>query len=157
MQIELDSDHITVLIADDDKQVCSFAQAVLARDGYFTMIACDGQQALEASRGHPGPIHLLLSDVQMPRLNGPELCQQIRQERGEILCVLMSGNISAVSMAEEMPFIEKPFTPDALRCKVRELLRRPVRQDIIEPPKRPAHAERSPGYEQQRRSAAGSG
>src|ERR1700736_5231709 len=149
MQIEGQSDHITVLIADDDIQVCNFAQAVLARDGYLTMIACDGQQALEASRDHPGPIHLLLSDVQMPRLSGPELCQQIRQERHEILCMLMSGNISAASMAEEMPFIEKPFTPDALRCKLREMLRLGVRPDITEPPKRPVHAERSPGCEQQ--------
>src|ERR1700730_8824257 len=141
MQIEGQSDHITVLIADDDTQVCNFAQAVLARDGYFTMIACDGQQALEASRDHPGPIHLLLSDVQMPRLNGPELCQQIRQERHEILCVLMSGNISASSMAEETPFIKKPFTSEALRCKLRELLQQRGRQDSAEPPKQPTHVE----------------
>ena len=142
MQFEPHSDHITVLIADDDTQIRNLAQAILARDGYFTLTACDGQQALEASRDQPGSIHLLLSDVQMPRLNGPELCEQIREERHEIICVLMSGNVSAASMAEEMPFIEKPFTPDALRCKLRELLQRRARQDIMEPPKRPAHFER---------------
>ena len=148
MQIERDSDDITVLIADDDTQVCNFAQAVLARDGYFTMIACDGQQALEASRDHPGPIHLLLSDVQMPRLNGPELCKQIRRERHEIICVLMSGNVSAASMAGEMPFIEKPFTPNALRCKLREVLQQRGRQDGAAPPKRLTHAEKPQDFQQ---------
>src|ERR1700730_13082528 len=141
MQSDCDSDRITVLIADDDTQIRKLAQAILAPDGYFTLIACDGQQALEASRDHPGPIHLLLSDVQMPRLNGPELCEQIRHERHEIICVLMSGNVSAASMAEETPFIKKPFTSEALRCKLRELLQQRGRQDSAEPPKQPTHVE----------------
>jgi two-component system cell cycle sensor histidine kinase/response regulator CckA len=153
MQSERSSDHITVLVADDDTQIRNLAQAILSRDGYFTLIACDGKQALEASRDHPGPIHLLLSDVQMPRLNGPELCEQIRQERQEIICVLMSGNVSAAAMAEEMPFIEKPFTPDALRYKLRELLQRRGWQDSAEPPKRPTHVERSGTSVQHERSA----
>ena len=152
MQSECNSDHISVLIADDDTQIRNLAQAILSRDGYFTLIACDGQQALEASRDHSGPIHLLLSDVQMPRLNGPELCEQIRQERHEIICVLMSGNVSAASKAEEISFIKKPFTPDALRCKLRELLQRRGRQDSAESPKRPTHVE-SRASEQHERSA----
>src|ERR1700680_1342250 len=94
---------MTVLIADDDAQIRNLIKAIVTSDGYSTLIACDGQQALEASRNHPGSIHFLLSDVQMPRLNGPELCEQIRQERHEITCVLMSGNVSAASMGEEMP------------------------------------------------------
>ena len=154
MQVQLDSGgSVTVLIADDDTQIRNLAQAILARDGYVTLIACDGQQALEASRDHPGPIHLLLSDVQMPRLNGLELCEQIRQERHEITCVLMSGNVPEASVAEEMPFIEKPFTPDALRCKLRELLQRRGRQESAEPPKRPAHVERLRTSVQHQRSA----
>jgi two-component system, cell cycle sensor histidine kinase and response regulator CckA len=152
MQFEPRSDRITVLIADDDTQIRNLAQAILARDGYFTLTARDGQQALEASRDHPGCIHLLLSDVEMPRLTGPELCEQIRQERHEIICVLMSGNVSPASMAEEMPFIEKPFTPDALRCKLRELLQRRVRKDGAERRKRPTHIERSRTSEQHERS-----
>jgi two-component system cell cycle sensor histidine kinase/response regulator CckA len=153
VQSERNSDHVTVLVADDDTQICNLAQAILAREGYFTLIACDGQQALQASRDHPGPIHLLLSDVQMPRLSGPELCEQIKQERHEIICVLMSGNVSAASMAEEMPFIEKPFTPDTLRYKLRELLQRRGWQDSAEPPKQPAHVEQSRTSEQHERSA----
>jgi PAS domain S-box-containing protein len=122
MGFECNSDPISVLIADDDTQICNLAQAILAREGYFTLIACDGQQALEASRNHPGLLHLLVSDVKMPRLSGPELCQRIKQERPEISCLLMSGDISGVSMEEGLPFISKPFTPDGLRLKVREVL-----------------------------------
>ena len=129
MRFECDFDHISVLIADDDTQICKLAQAILAREGCFTLIACDGQQALEASRGYPGPIHLLLSDVKMPRLGGPELCRQIKVERPETLCLLMSGDISGVPMAEALPFISKPFSPDALRSKVRELVRPAVKPD----------------------------
>ena len=128
MLFERDFDHVSVLIADDDTQICNLAQAILARDGYFILIARDGQQALEASRDHPGPIHLLLSDVKMPRLSGPELCHQIKLERPETACLLMSGDISGVSMSKELPFISKPFTPDALRRKVRELLQ-PLEQE----------------------------
>ena len=137
-----------MLIADDDTLICKLAQAILNRDGYSTLIACDGQQALEASRNHPGSIHLLLSDVQMPRLNGFELCEQIRQERQEIICVLMSGDVSAASMAEETPFIEKPFTLNALRCKLREVLQPRGQQDGAAPPKRPAHAEKPQDLQQ---------
>jgi two-component system cell cycle sensor histidine kinase/response regulator CckA len=139
---------VTVLIADDDAQMRNAIKAILTRDGYSTLIACDGQQALEASRNHPGSIHLLLSDVQMPRLNGPELCEQIRQERHEIICVLMSGSVLGASMVEQMPFIEKPFTPNALRCKLRELLQQHGRQDSAEPPKRPTHAEKPQDLQQ---------
>ena len=139
---------MTVLIADDDAQIRNLIKAVLARDGYSTLIACDGQQALEASRNHAGSICLLLSDVQMPRLNGFQLCEQIRQERREIICMLMSGNVSAASMAEEMPFIEKPFSADSLRCKLREVLQQRGRQDSAEPPKRPTHAEKPQDLQQ---------
>jgi DNA-binding NtrC family response regulator len=84
----------------------------------------------------------------MPRLNGPELCEQIRQERHEIICVLMSGSVSAASMAGEMPFIEKPFTADSLRCKLRDVLQQRGRQDGAAPPKRPTHAEKPQDLQQ---------
>ena len=127
--MQSDNNDMTVLIADDETLICKLAQAVLARYGYSTLIACDGQQALEASRNYLGSIQLVLSGVQMPGLNGPELCEQIRQERQGIICVLMSGNVSGASMGEEMAFVEKPFTSDTLRCKVREVLQQRGHQD----------------------------
>lgn len=53
--------------------VCRLASRVLTDEGYLILVAGDGQQALEASRAHLGPLHLVLSDVKMPRLTGPEL------------------------------------------------------------------------------------
>lgn len=65
--------EVTVLVADDDSLVCRLASRVLTDEGYLILVAGDGQQALEASRAHLGPLHLVLSDVKMPRLTGPEL------------------------------------------------------------------------------------
>ena len=116
------SERIVALIVDDEPLVCHLAAEILRRIGCFTLLAYDGQQALEASRSHPGPIDLLLSDVKMPKLSGPELCHQVKRDRPEIFCLLMSGDISGMNIGEELPFIPKPFTPSALRLKVQELL-----------------------------------
>lgn len=58
----------------------------------------------------------------MPRLSGPELCQQIKLNRPGISCLLMSGNMSGIRLPEDVPFISKPFAPDFFRLKVQELL-----------------------------------
>ena len=121
-------DQVSVLIADDDALVRRLAQTILAQDDYLILTACDGQHALEVAVAHPGPLHLLLSDVKMPGLRGPDLCEQIKRERPDIVCVLMSGDLSGPWVDGELPFISKPFTPDALRRKVRELLQGAERQ-----------------------------
>jgi two-component system, cell cycle sensor histidine kinase and response regulator CckA len=114
--------EVIVLVADDDPLICRLTSRVLVDEGYLVLTAGDGQQALEASRAHSGPLHLVLSDVKMPRLTGPELCEQVQRERPETIFLLMSGNFAGVPMAGEFPFIAKPFMPAALRSKVRELL-----------------------------------
>ena len=128
--------QVSVLIADDDPLVCRLARNILVQDGYIILTACDGRHALEVAGAYPSPLHLLLSDVNMPRLSGPELCKQIKRERPEVVCVLMSGDFSGPWVDGELPFISKPFTPDALRYKVRELLQR-AEQQSPEAPKRP--------------------
>ena len=122
MFIRQQTDQPTILIADDDPLILRLVAVALVPEGYDVITASNGRQALAASRAHPGPIQLLLSDVQMPEMSGPELCKEIRSERPEIICILMSGNVSAASVGEEMRFIEKPFTTDSLRCRTRELL-----------------------------------
>jgi response regulator RpfG family c-di-GMP phosphodiesterase len=64
-------DQVSVLIADDDPLVRCLAQNILAQDGYLILTACDGQRALDVLAAHPGPLHLILSDVKMPRLQWP--------------------------------------------------------------------------------------
>jgi PAS domain S-box-containing protein len=114
--------EVKVLVADDDPLICQMTSRILTNEGYLVLTAGDGQQALEASRAHSGPLHLVLSDVKMPRLTGPELCEQVQRERPETIFLLMSGDFAGVPMVGEFPFIAKPFTPAALRLKVRELL-----------------------------------
>ena len=66
-------DQTVILIAEDEVLVANIARIVLESDGYFILIASDGQDALFISRQYPGTIHLLLSDIKMPHLNGLEL------------------------------------------------------------------------------------
>src|SRR5438046_2044159 len=101
--------EVIVLVADDDPLICRIAQRILTDEGYLVRTACDGLEALEASRAHPGPLHFVLSDVKMPGLTGPQLCEQVQRERPETICLLMSGDFTGVPMAGEFPFIAKPF------------------------------------------------
>jgi CheY-like chemotaxis protein len=86
MPESLSCPKLVVLVADDDPLICRIAFKVLTDEGYFVRTARDGQQALEASRAYPWPLHFVLSDVKMPRLTGPELCQDIQRERPETIC-----------------------------------------------------------------------
>lgn len=139
-----EADKITVLVVDDDPQILRFVEVALTQEGYLAITASNGKQALEASRAHPGPINLLLSDIQMPELRGPELCKQIKQERPQIICALMSANVSWASGG--LPFIEKPFTAGVLQCRIRELL-------SIAPQKHPPRSQKSKTVQQFKSSA----
>ena len=114
---------MVILLAEDDATVQKFAGKVLTTDGFTVLSASDGKAALEASRNYPGIIDLLLSDVEMPRMGGLELCRNIRKERAGIRVLLMSGDAlgrEQVSMIG-LPFLQKPFTPTALRDSIEKL------------------------------------
>jgi len=115
-----------VLVAEDDALVRNLINAVLLRDGYSVLLASDGQEALEVSRGYSGEIDLLLSDVLMPRMNGLNLARSLKAERPGIRSLLMSGKLGSETIcpSAEMDFLRKPFVPDELRRKMRELLSR---------------------------------
>jgi PAS domain S-box-containing protein len=117
----------TILIAEDEERVRSLVAAVLAQQGYKVIEACDGQEAIEAARKYSGEIHLLLSDVMMPRMSGPDLVAQIRCERPGIKVLLSSGYTGDAAVQRGVldastPFLQKPFTTHALATKVREVL-----------------------------------
>ena len=112
-------DQTVILIAEDDVIVQNVARIVLESAGYFILTADHGEDALYISRKYPGPVHLLLSDVKMPRMNGIELRQRILEERPSTKVLLMSGETQE---ATHGPFLRKPFSPDLLRSKVAELI-----------------------------------
>jgi DNA-binding NtrC family response regulator len=115
-----------ILVVDDEPMVRNLVQIILVKAGHTVMGAVDGQDALELSRRYPGNIDLVVTDVKMPRLSGPELAEQIKQERPETRILFMSGHASGVlrDYATCPSFVEKPFAPKRLLDKVTELLNR---------------------------------
>lgn len=116
-----------ILLAEDEERVRSLAAIVLTQQGYKVIEACDGQQALEIAERCAGEIHLLFSDIMMPRMSGLELAERLRRARPGIKVLFMSGYTGDVVAQEgalnpSIPFLQKPFTVRALALKVREAL-----------------------------------
>ena len=114
-------DQKVILIAEDDMFVRSIAKTVLEAAGYFVLSANDGADALNISRQYAGTIHALLSDVQMPNIDGLQLREQILFERPETRVLLMSAQLE--SSAKEILVLRKPFSPAVLVERIRQLIR----------------------------------
>jgi len=110
-----------ILIAEDDVVVRNTARLLLEAEGHVVLVATDGFEALELSRGYNGVIDLLLTDLKMPRMDGLVLSTQILRERPDINILVMAGQLSGDQLTQ-LPFLRKPFSPEAFRDKVRELL-----------------------------------
>jgi CheY-like chemotaxis protein len=113
--------QFTILLAEDDAVIRSLVGEVLRHHGYPVLAAADGRAALELSARYPGPIHLLLTDLSMPRLCGQELHRRIGVERPGIATLFMSGE-SDPSLHQGARLLRKPFAPAALLREVREAL-----------------------------------
>jgi CheY-like chemotaxis protein len=121
----------TVLIADDDAMILKFVATALRNSGYSVLEAADGHAALQLAAQHAGRIDLFLTDVQMPGLPGPEVCERLRTKHPETCCLLMSGYAEGIE-ALGLPCLAKPFgIPQLLGC-VRKRLD-PTRAQAEEP------------------------
>jgi two-component system cell cycle sensor histidine kinase/response regulator CckA len=117
----------TVLLAEDQPEVRSIACTVLRRYGYRVLEAADGDEALRIVRAHREPIHVLLSDVVMPSMSGPELAHLVQLEHPGIRVLYASGYTDDAIVRHGVldpgvAFLQKPFTPTSLLRKIRELL-----------------------------------
>jgi two-component system, cell cycle sensor histidine kinase and response regulator CckA len=117
----------TVLLVEDETEVRAAVLESLEMRGYTVLKARHGREALQICRRHRGPIHLLLTDVMMPQMTGPELAQHLAPLRPAMKVLYMSGYTSDALAQRQVvdpgtPFLQKPFTPDALARKVREVL-----------------------------------
>jgi PAS domain S-box-containing protein len=115
----------TVLLVEDEAGVREFTRLALRRLGYRVIEARDGAGALTAAREYGGPIDLVLSDVIMPRMTGPELAAALRRERSRVRIVFMSGYIDPAAAGIDLDGAElllKPFTLDDLAAKLRAAL-----------------------------------
>jgi NO-binding membrane sensor protein with MHYT domain/CheY-like chemotaxis protein len=117
----------TVLVVEDEEAVRQLAARTLFVRGYTPLVANTGEEALRLSEQHAGPIHLLLTDVVLPRMSGSRLAESLLAARPEIRVLYMSGfaENAIVHNGVLQPgtdFIQKPFTPHVLAVKLREVL-----------------------------------
>jgi two-component system cell cycle sensor histidine kinase/response regulator CckA len=117
----------TILLVEDDDQVRAVARGILGRNGYDVIEARNAGEALLHSERHPGLIHLLLTDVVMPQMSGPELAKRLASARPLMKLLCMSGytddSIVRHGVLEaRMAYVQKPITPETLTKKVREVL-----------------------------------
>ena len=125
----------TVLLVEDDPDVRALAADILKSNGYEVVLASNGVEALRVCEKHGGKIDLVVTDVIMPNMNGPELAQHARRMYPEVQVVFMSGYadhaISAKGVLDDNAvFLQKPFTPSVLTHKLREVLDRTSRKRL---------------------------
>lgn len=119
--------HETILLVEDDDMVRNLVRETLHRTGYTVVDANSPVEACRAADEFPGTIHLLITDVVMPKINGRELAGQLVRRRPGLKVLYMSGYTdSAIAsmggLQKEVAFLQKPFTPVGLVEKVREVL-----------------------------------
>jgi CheY-like chemotaxis protein len=115
----------TILVAEDEQAVRSLMQTVLERHGYHVIAAGGGEEALALAAAHAGPIDLLLSDVVMNGMPGPELAERLAVVRPGLRVLFVSGHSDPATLPRVSPsrwFMQKPFRPDELAQRVRALL-----------------------------------
>ena len=116
-----------ILVVEDNEMVRDLVQTIFQRHGYSVLTAQDGEEAIKVSKEHDGPIHLMVTDVVMPNMSGKELAERLNALRPDMKVLYMSGYTDNAIvhhgvLAQEMVFIQKPFTPESLARKVREVI-----------------------------------
>lgn len=116
----------TILLVEDERTIRELSRRILERQGYAVLLAQDGIDALAIEASHSSPIHLLLTDIVMPGLSGPDLAQRLVHRRPTMKVLYMSGfarlPLAFETMNERTGFLQKPFTPETLSSKIRATL-----------------------------------
>jgi PAS domain S-box-containing protein len=117
----------TVLLVEDEEVIRRMVHAILHNSGYKVLQACHGLEALKLSREYDGTIHMMLTDVVMPEMSGYLLAEKLIALRPELRVLFMSGYSDETIRQHgewhlEAPFIHKPFTPEGLNHKIRQVL-----------------------------------
>ena len=117
----------TLLIVENEPAIRNLLQVALRRNGYTVLAAESGREALELVRHHADAIHLLITDVVMPDMDGPELVRQLSTIRPDTRTLFMSGYMDDTLgergiLSTNANFIQKPFSPRTIAQKVRDIL-----------------------------------
>jgi two-component system, cell cycle sensor histidine kinase and response regulator CckA len=119
--------HETVLIVEDQPEVRTLAVAALTRHGYTVLDAANGEDALSRADAFPGTIHLLVTDVIMPGMNGRDLADCLMIRRPDLRVLFVSGYTESIIshrsvLDPDLAYLQKPFTPESLGAKIRHIL-----------------------------------
>jgi signal transduction histidine kinase len=116
----------TILVTEDEEAIRDLIEHVLSEQGYRVITAADGAEALDLVRQNDGEIDLVITDVVMPNLSGPEMVQRLRANRPGTKVIFMSGYAKQGSLAaiEEAEILEKPFSPQTILTLIRKVLDR---------------------------------
>jgi two-component system cell cycle sensor histidine kinase/response regulator CckA len=117
----------TILLVEDEEVVRGLAKKILEQSGYKVLAAARGEEAIRLGRESTEPIHLLLTDVVMPETSGKQVADRLRELLPGLRVVFMSGYTDEAIvhhgvLDSNVEFIQKPFTPNALVRKVRDVL-----------------------------------
>jgi two-component system, cell cycle sensor histidine kinase and response regulator CckA len=116
----------TILLVEDEPLVRRLVRDTLERSGYSVLEASHGEEALRLCEKYGREIQLLVTDVVMPEMSGPELAAHVAAVQPELKVLFISGYTDVATVhqgvLENAPYLQKPFTPGALVCKVREIL-----------------------------------
>jgi two-component system, cell cycle sensor histidine kinase and response regulator CckA len=126
---EGDRSRETILVVEDTHEVRKMICEILLQQGYHVLEAANGLEALELCNSYSNPIHLLLTDILMPRMNGGELAEHVRRMNPRLPMIFMSGYADDAlvrRIATLAVFLAKPFTSVALTSKIREVLDTPA-------------------------------
>jgi signal transduction histidine kinase/ActR/RegA family two-component response regulator len=124
---QIDRLKVTIFVVEDEAGVRLLAREVLENEGYRVLEARNGPESLRLSQSYLAPIHLLVTDVMMPMMNGRRLVEELRKERPDLKVLYTSGYTDDEGLVGELrkssqEFMSKPYTPDQLLRRVRELL-----------------------------------
>ncbi len=123
----------TILVVEDEEDVRNLIAEILGMKGYNLLLARHPAEAVDISRTHDGPIHLLITDVTLPEVDGRSLSEEIVQIRPSVRVLFISGYTENAIvhngvLDEDVYFLQKPFAPEILLAKVREVLDAPQRR-----------------------------
>ncbi len=117
----------TILLVEDEEMVRNLTREILEMNGYKVLVAANGEEACLVCDKHSGEIDLLVTDVVMPIMGGREVVERVSKKHPDILVLYMSGYTDDAIVRhgvldDGVPFLHKPFTPESLARKVRELI-----------------------------------
>jgi PAS domain S-box-containing protein len=121
------SGHETILLVEDESAILEMTATVLRRKGYTVLMANAPGEAMRLANQHKGVIHLVVTDVVMPEMNGRDLAQRLLSMRPGMRCLFMSGHTAEVIadhgvLDEGVDFVQKPFLTEVLASKIRQML-----------------------------------